>query len=126
MALHWNIEKVKDHEALCYRENEEGYYLAAKTEALIWLCGSIGFTEITEKNYVEFATRMRIYQGLFGDVAGGIDLRDIRAHIGLRTNWGDETKTKWLNRMYKNGIHEVQLYADSITKEEQEEIEDDE
>lgn len=121
MALHWNIEKIKDHDTLCYRENEDGTHrLDSKTEALIWLCGSLDFTEITEKNYIEFAVRLYIHQALFGEVAGFISLADVKARIGLSTNWGGESKTKWFNRTYKNAIAEMEARDEYLSKEQEE------
>ena len=86
-----------------------------KTEALIFATMSIGMDEITTDNAGEFYSRIKILEGVIGSMVvtlEGDDLRDyyfntgdITRRIGLKTNGGRLTRTKFLNHMLKVGIN---------------------
>ena len=108
MPLTSDISAVVD-----FRDIQQGVEWK-KTEALIFATMSIGMDEITTENAGEFYTRIKILEGVIGSfvtVLDGDDLRDyffntadIARRIGLKTNGGRETRTKFLNRMAKIGI----------------------
>jgi hypothetical protein len=85
-----------------------------KTEALIFATMSIGMDEITTENAGEFYSRIKVLEGVIGSFVvtqEGNDLRDyffntgdINRRIGLKTNGGRLTRTKFLNHMLKVGI----------------------
>jgi hypothetical protein len=76
------------------------------TDSLIWLSMLCGFNEITEKNADMIAKRIAAYQNAFGPYLKGnkeilgdeplfINILDVRAHIGLRTNASSKTDAKF-------------------------------
>lgn len=73
------------------------------TEVLIFRSMSTGMGEITEANWREVATRILILGKVLGAEMvgpGGVDVfltaQDVKAHIGLKTNVGQEwSKTKF-------------------------------
>jgi hypothetical protein len=118
MALHWNIENVKDSDSLKVQEGTDSdgallYRLHHKTEALIFACISVGIGTITEDNAAEFYARIRIIEGARGAMCYGpipeghtgrppedpFTIGDIRRHIGLGTNVSYETREQWAQRM---------------------------
>jgi hypothetical protein len=58
----------------------------------------IDLGEITEKNCLEFYTRMMMYSMING-CYDTITLDDVKDHIGLKTNVMDQSKAKW-NRKF--------------------------
>lgn len=69
--------------------------MAPITNAIIWGCLATGIGEITEKNAVEFWSRLNLWDKINGARVVGpapehadyyITLEDVRKHIGLRTN----------------------------------------
>jgi hypothetical protein len=91
-----------------------------KTEGLIFATMSIGMDEITAENAGEFYARIKVLEGMIGSFVTVLDgeargheakmaeyyfnTADIQRRIGLKTNGGRETRTKFLNRMLKIGI----------------------
>jgi len=83
-----------------------------KTEALIFATMSIGMDEITTENAGEFYARIKVLEGMIGSFVSVGDkmadyyfnTADIQRRIGLKTNGGRETRTKFLGRMLKIGI----------------------
>jgi hypothetical protein len=91
-----------------------------KTEGLIFATMSIGMDEITTENAGEFYARIKVLEGMIGSFVTVLDgeargheakiadyyfnTADIQRRIGLKTNGGRETRTKFLNRMLKIGI----------------------
>jgi len=85
-----------------------------KTQALIFATMSIGMDEITTENAGEFYARIKVLEGVIGAIVVIQDgdkyndfffsTGDIKRRIGLTTNGGRETRTKFLNRMLKMNI----------------------
>jgi len=113
MSLDWDVSRVKNCEEVCYRpssETPDEFLLNVVTDTLIWHTMYVGLGRITEKNVMEFFTRC----DMWADVVGApiikpnngtmehirLTYQDIINHIGLSTNVGNESKTKFLNRIY--------------------------
>lgn len=84
------------------------------SQALVFYCMALGQQGITEANWQGFALRMRFHDALFGPLLctpeGDVSISDddIRAHIGLKTNVGNEPLTRWSNRMTKLWLDDQQ------------------
>lgn len=118
MALNWSVKDVKNHEAICYPLDNNGKrYLGPVTEALIFLTMAVGLTEITEKNAQEFYTRLAFYQSVFNvPEEDRLTYAQVRIHIGLHTNAGNQTKAQWLKRIYENHAREL-AYREFLVRE---------
>lgn len=79
------------------------------TNALIWQCLAVGMRGITEDNRMEFYTRVKMYEKLFGPALSYSDKRgarpftyaDIVEHTGLSTNVSPEKRVSWLTSVMK-------------------------
>lgn len=122
MALHWDLTKVKDTHLLhnvakekggepLYpkgsMEDREGDAQWAITDTLIWMTMAVDMGRITEDNWRDFLTRIRLLEKLQGAFMhkGGepyyLKARDIRRRVGLSTNVGTKTMAVWRNRIVK-------------------------
>ena len=96
MPLNWYISKVEDCDNYCFEpdpENPEKERITPLTNQLINMTMAVGMHDITKKNYREFYTRMLLLgldKSLYTlDEDGnqvGIQLEDVKRHIGLGTN----------------------------------------
>jgi hypothetical protein len=117
MALHFDLSDVANrHEN--YPMTEDGRMNPA-TESLIFVTMAVGMGTITEDNWKRFAVRLDILQSLFGrhghvpDGNGGIrpiDHREVKGHIGLKTNVSPETDAAWRKRTFERAMQE-KVYA---------------
>ena len=104
MPLTFNLKDIKVYKKLCYAEagtGEDGkelYKINDNTERVIFKTMVVGLGEITEKNYVEFATRVLMYQGVVTS-RNPLTVSDIKQHIGLRVNVSNESRSKFMRRM---------------------------
>ena len=101
MALHWNVNKCKNSEALI---NEDEWPI---TYALIWGSMSTGIREITEENIPEIYARIRTWEDIVGPMLHGkdtetgeivdrhIEVADLVKRIGLTTNASSKTRAEW-------------------------------
>jgi hypothetical protein len=108
MSLNWNISEVENYQQLCWvptgevdEDGKELKRLSGVTDALIWLTMMVDLGSITEKNYRDFALRVRMYESIFGPMLRDrpITTKDVKDHIGLRTNVAPTTWAKFLFRM---------------------------
>jgi len=129
MSLNWNCEAVEDFDNVCMKEDNT---LSNLTETLIWAGASVGYGEITKKNYVNYHKRMAFIEAMRGvylrtEVRGKvvdrpITVNDIKKHIGLHTNWGNKSDSQWLKDFYKNELGNVRwrnldLFTETQNKE---------
>ncbi len=129
MSLNWNCEAVEDFDNVCMKEDDT---LSNLTETLIWAGASVGYGEITKKNYVNYHKRMAFIEAMRGvylrtEVRGKvvdrpITVNDIKKHIGLHTNWGNKSDSQWLKDFYKNELGNVRwrnldLFTETQNKE---------
>ena len=84
-------------------------YITQVLDHLIWACSSVGMSDITEDNWKDFYTRMKIMGKdrslLRRDKNGGytvpISAQEVKDHIGLTTNATRLTKLQFLKRTYR-------------------------
>jgi len=98
MSLNFNLVKIENWQELLDEKTSAPLPL---TEAIIFLTIFTGLPEITEKNAVEFACRVYLFElsgvplqkGETG--AKPITLADVRRYIGLHTNATPLTREKF-------------------------------
>jgi len=119
MSLNWNIQKVANCDEVCYVVQKEdtdyrkaGKYLSSVTECLIWATMAVGMDKITEKNWKEFYTRLKMVEACSGCYLRGenketgkiedipFTVQNVKDHIGLHTNASIYSKTRFLNNMF--------------------------
>ena len=84
-------------------------YMTEVLNTLIWATSAVGLSDITEKNWKDFYTRMKIMGKdrslLRKDKNGGytvpINAQEVKDHIGLTTNATTLTKLQFLKRAYR-------------------------
>lgn len=117
MSLNWNLRGIADYETKCYFTAEEDrddlmysykageQVLHPTTYTLLFIMPAVGIGEITEANAAEVYARIHFLEMLSGAFrAKGADTKyfepsEIAAHIGLKTNVGDEKSIPWLKRI---------------------------
>jgi|TARA_Y100000289_G_C3913837_1_gene146236 hypothetical protein len=128
MALTWDLRNVNlPHETLYVKEDSGEEHLNPITWAIVWSTIFIGFNELTEKNLNDWHRRMKQLEisgmGLLGekdsDVKRMPNLRELKLHIGLKTNGSLIKKGSAWNREL---VRQVNLTADTIIKQEREEL----
>jgi hypothetical protein len=127
---------VKDSNAICYvpsgvdqRTGDALFTLSGVTNALIWGTMHCDLTEITEKNLDEWMFRILCYQEIGVQWCSKVvtkedgtqeyekfmpGYKDLRSHIGLRTNAGNESRTKFLNKIKNRLVEEVEYRLDLL------------
>ena len=128
MALTWDLRNVNlPQETLYVKEDSGEEHLNPITWSIVWSTIFIGFNELTEKNLNEWHRRMKQLEisgmGLLGekdsDVKRMPNLRELKLHIGLKTNGSLIKKGSAWN---KELVRQVNLTADTIIKQEREEL----
>jgi hypothetical protein len=85
---------------------------APLTEVIIFLTMFTGVNDITEKNALEFACRVRLFELAHGCLLSNaegdvpITLADIQRHIGLHTNASPLTRTQFFKQFVWPEIQE--------------------
>lgn len=111
MALNYNFSKVKDHEELHKNDSEWG-----KTDTLIWMCLAVGIGDITEKNYVEFYSRVHFLEKISGSMAHVgkeeylFTVDDIKRRIGLTTNVSNTTRKQFVDLKTKHFFADIERH----------------
>ena len=123
MSLNSNIGDVEDWENYCFEpdpENPEKERMTPLTNQLINMTMAVGMHEITKKNYREFYTRMLLLgldKSLYTlDEDGnqvGIQLEDVKRHIGLGTNASSIRLDKLLKNIYLRRLETVERMENS-------------
>lgn len=104
MPLNWNISEVKDFEQLL---DEKGSPHRLTT-SLIYACMPVSLSSITERNHIDFFTRIVIYESCFGAfMTRPFELEDIKRHIGLKTNCSNSSYPAFLKKVYNIVNQEV-------------------
>ena len=128
MALTWDLRNVNlPQETLYVKEDSGEEHLNPITWSIVWSTIFIGFNELTEKNLNDWHRRMKQLEisgmGLLGekdsDVKRMPNLRELKLHIGLKTNGSLIKKGSAWNREL---VRQVNLTADTIIKQEREEL----
>ena len=123
MPLNWYISKVEDCDNYCFEpdpENPEKERITPLTNQLINMTMAVGMHDITKKNYREFYTRMLLLgldKSLYTlDEDGnqvGIQLEDVKRHIGLGTNASSIRLDKLLKNIYLRRLETVERMENS-------------
>jgi|TARA_R100000149_G_C5805286_1_gene90871 hypothetical protein len=123
MALNWYISEVEDWDNYCFEpapENPKEERMTPLTNQLINMTMAVGMHEITKKNYREFYTRMLLLgldKSLYTlDEDGnqvGIQLEDVKRHIGLGTNASSIRLDKLLKNIYLRKLETVERMENS-------------
>lgn len=114
MPLNYDYSKVKESTKTWEPDgtfDDEGNPMGHTTEvlnSLIWTTMSIGMSEITEKNWKDFYTRMKLLgsdrsllrRDKDGNFTVPISAQEVKDHIGLMTNASTLTKAEFLKRAY--------------------------
>ena len=114
MALQYDYSKIKESTKTWEPDgtfDDEGEPLGQMTgvlNSLIWTTMSIGMSSITEKNWKDFYTRMKLLgsdrsllrRDKDGNYTVPISSQEVKDHIGLMTNASTLTKREFLNRAY--------------------------
>ena len=115
MALHWDYRKIKESTVTWEPDGTwdgDGEPLGQMTEVLhtlIWTTMSVGMDKITEKNWKDFYTRMKLIgsdrsllrKDKDGNFTVPISAQEVKDHIGLMTNATTLTKLQFLKRAYR-------------------------
>lgn len=102
MSLNWNITKVEN-----WQKKKRSKKQRTILETLIWSTLVIGLQDITKRNYKKFYARLTAYEhvrGSFlykGSKPYYITLEDVENWIGLRTNAGTFSASKFESRLIK-------------------------
>lgn len=99
MSLTWQVTDCVDWQELVTDAH------TGMTTNIVFATMAIGIGHITEKNWQEFAARLRM------SPIDGIADADVKHYIGLRTNVSYEPTAKWLKRMYENHLSDVRWKA---------------
>ena len=100
MSLNYDLSRIANWQELL--DSASGC-MTPMTEAVIFLTLFVGMNEITEKNAVEFACRVHLFETYGDPLLKGLDgpvritLADIQRHIGLRTNANLLTRARFFN-----------------------------
>ena len=100
MSLNFKLVDIADYESLCYDDGE----ITAECHNMIFATISAGIGRITEKNYIEFALRVNLAGGLSefqSDWMVNLKPETVRKYIGLTTNVGDESFSKWVKGAFE-------------------------
>ena len=108
MALTWDLTEIKDAKELCWvpSDEEDKVKLGVVTYTLIWASMLVGMNIITEKNSKEFHRRLIEFEVVHG--AGMLiedgearqpTLKEVQAHVGLKTNAVVMEGRKWGNNI---------------------------
>jgi len=115
MALHYDYSKIKESTKTWEPDENwdgDGEPLGQMTEVLhtlVWTTMSVGMSEITEKNWKDFYTRMKLLgsdrsllrRDKDGNYTVPISAQEVKDHIGLMTNATTLTKLQFLKRAYR-------------------------
>tara|TARA_R110000803_G_scaffold125263_1_gene192904 strand:+ start:223 stop:618 length:396 start_codon:yes stop_codon:yes gene_type:complete len=126
MPLNYDYRKVKtttwEPDGTFDKDGEPMGKMPDVLNSLIWITMSIGMNSITEKNWEDFYTRMKLLgvdRNLLrrdedGNYTIPISAEDVRDHIGLHTNASSKTKTQFLKQAYEVASRETRNVAKSI------------
>jgi hypothetical protein len=115
MPLNYDYSKVKESTKVWEPDgtfDDEGNplgHIPDVLNTLIWVTMSVGMSEITEDNWKDFYTRMKIMgkdrsllrRDKNGEFTVPISSQEVKDHIGLMTNASTLTKLQFLKRAYR-------------------------
>jgi len=131
MPLNYDYRKVKvktwEPDGTFNKDGEPMGEITSVLNSLIWITMSIGISSITEKNWEDFYTRMKLLgvdRNLLridenGSPTIPISAEDVRDHIGLMTNASTMTKAEFLKHAYSCINRDVNAVARFLEEEKQ-------
>tara|TARA_R100001377_G_scaffold62327_1_gene38189 strand:+ start:54 stop:455 length:402 start_codon:yes stop_codon:yes gene_type:complete len=120
MPLNYNYGKVKvktwEADGTFDKDGEPLGRKPEVLESLIWITMSVGMNSITEKNWIDFYTRMKLLgvdrnllrKDKDGNYTVPISAEEVKDHIGLVTNADTLTKAEFFKRVYKSVYNETE------------------
>lgn len=112
MSLDYSLSDIKDWGVICLDKTGE---LKPITKQIIHLSLVVCLGSITEKNVSEWMFRLRFLRAI--DRAVIVSYIELGAHIGLRTNMTNDTRTVWLKKVWKSLERDVDQEVKRIMKE---------
>jgi hypothetical protein len=141
MSLNFDFTEIEGYQELCWEEtgelSEDGnplFRVSGVTDVLVWATVGIDMGEITQKNYVEFATRLLMWQGVLGPmlqepeedengkvtwVTRVVGIDDVRRHIGLSTNVRKTTRTQFMKSMERYMKDKEERHLEAVARKEE-------
>lgn len=107
MALTYDLGSIANYREVCF--NPDGS-LSAVTQALIFSTIGADIGTVTEQNAAEFFGRLTVLEKIYGPPLvfpggeRGFSPREVRAHIGLRTNVANKTRGQWQSRVIGGSV----------------------
>jgi|TARA_R100000742_G_C4159754_1_gene1804 hypothetical protein len=126
MPLNYDYRKVKvktwEPDGTFDKDGEPLGEITQILNSLIWITMTVGMSSITEKNWKDFYTRMKLIKAdrnlLRKDEDGNytvpISAEEVRDHIGLMTNASTMTKAEFLKHAYEVASRETKRAAKAI------------
>lgn len=123
MPLTWDVGAIENWQHVTtapWTRDAEQQEWHPVTQRLLWSALSCGWSEITEKNAEEIATRIRIEDEVLGahyKLPGGEPciptLADVRMHIGMRVNASPKTRAQWFKGLWSAAARNTADIAES-------------
>jgi len=129
MPLNFDYGKVKvktwEPDGTFDKDGEPLGSLTQILDSLIWITMTVGMSSITEKNWKDFYTRMKLIgadRNLLrkdedGNYTVPISAEEVRDHIGLMTNASTMTKAEFLKHAYSCINRDVKSVAKYLERE---------
>jgi len=109
MSPNWDVTDIKMN-VWVYKNAKKTNRLLESTHKVTLLTVTVGMSQITQKNWFEFFARVRAYELLcdrWWDNCTLVAPRDIRTHIGLKTNAATLTKIQFYKDLSEKFEREI-------------------
>jgi hypothetical protein len=106
MSINWSTKNCKPSEPADQSE-------AVVRETLMLIMGVAGIGAITEENWKELYARIHFMEEISGTYMNKdrkpcpFTPEDIKRWIGMTTNWGNDTRAKFLKRMAESFSNDI-------------------
>jgi len=121
VSLDWKLNKIDNYKEYCYKasKNGDGVRLTYLTEMMILLTMHVGINEITERNCVEFYSRVNMFERVNGcflrrkdrlteEIADTpITYEQVRMHVGMHTNASSLTKSRFNKALWSRVDYDI-------------------
>lgn len=127
MALHWNVDRCADREKFFYTTPDGYKKLRDVYENIVLLTAGVDIGEITEKNAVEFLTRLRVLERIDGcfiyrkDEEGKIvpspfTYEQVSDMIGMHTNATTRSRAGFMKKIAQSIARDAERSASDSHK----------
>lgn len=104
MSLDFNVSDIQNYdENFPSQITLRSHTWNSATLYIAWGALAIGMQQITEKNYSEFFRRLAVWYDSVWDEDLPVTLKDVRLHIGLKTNVGNMSSAQFKQHVERNG-----------------------